>query len=726
MSPRVIQALALTLCAALLLGAWQLTPAIQTGRQELNMIGAARPEENTPPEYAFFVQAFGAFRGILTNIAFIRAEMYKEQGRYYDAMQLAQWICMLQPRFPSVWEFHAWNMAWNISVTTYTPEERWNWVYNGVKLLRDQGLRYNPRAINLYKQLAWIFLNKMGDSTDEFHNAYKREWAWRMHLLLGPPPDPLGTYRPDRPILPPGGGIGEDELAAAVRRAKARQEGREPPPESSPPPAPSERTPDRSEPNQLTLADETAIATRASFDFIQSIEQAPRKLSELYAAHPEAREMVAQLAGLGVRIDDTELNEDSYWNAGGLAMTFFQRYRRQSDPPALLRRLLKDESAGPGTGAADEHLERFDQIVGVRRGDPAGQALLRFLQRKVLTEVYKLQPVVMGELIRTFGPMDWRLVEPHSLYWVQRALVEGEETISSFKNDKTNTARLIFFSLRNLYLRNRLTFEPFYGDISLSYMNFAPDLHFIEAMHQAYLTYGPMIDPTPQEKGAGGTFRTGHINFLSEAIRLLYFYGRQGDALRYFRYLQENYGRQPDGTMNPAYAKTLRDFVFDSFYESELNERDTRNLISGLVLSGFDELSQGNFAEYTKLLNQARTFYMGYQLGESGRGLAEKLRLPPFADMLADTLRLWLSQPPTSYEVTLFKARLWIYLPLELRQAVYDDLLEQFRRECELWQFEPTRAFPEPPGMDEYRRQAGRRGPEKKEEKVETPAQQLR
>ena len=130
--------------------------------------------ENTPPEYAFAIQAFGAFRSLIVNIAFIRAETYKEAGRYYDAMQLASWICQLQPRFPSVWAFQAWNMAWNISVTTFTAEERWNWVYNGVKLLRDDGIPYNPRSIELYKQLAWIFNNKMGENLDDHHWNYKR------------------------------------------------------------------------------------------------------------------------------------------------------------------------------------------------------------------------------------------------------------------------------------------------------------------------------------------------------------------------------------------------------------------------------------------------------------------------------------------------------------------------------------------------------------------------
>ncbi len=187
-SRRLVQFLALALAAVLLYGAATRVAPINAGREQLNILTSTSPIANTPPEYVFYIQALGAFRGLVADIAFIRAEKLKDQALYYDAYQLSRWVCELQPRFPSVWEYCSWNMAWNISVTTFTPQERWNWVYNGVKLLRDQGIPYNPRAVNLYKQLAWTFNNKMGETTDEHHYAYKCNWAWRMHVLLGPPP----------------------------------------------------------------------------------------------------------------------------------------------------------------------------------------------------------------------------------------------------------------------------------------------------------------------------------------------------------------------------------------------------------------------------------------------------------------------------------------------------------------------------------------------------------
>src|SRR5512136_173376 len=115
---RLVQLLALVACAALVAAASSRIGAINAGRRALNTMGSESPLENAPPEYAFFIQAFGAFRGLIVDIAFVRAEQFKEEGRFFDAMQLAKWICTLQPHFPTVWEFAAWNMSWNISVTT--------------------------------------------------------------------------------------------------------------------------------------------------------------------------------------------------------------------------------------------------------------------------------------------------------------------------------------------------------------------------------------------------------------------------------------------------------------------------------------------------------------------------------------------------------------------------------------------------------------------------------
>ena len=52
----------------------------------------------------------GAFRGLVVDVLWMRADSLQQEGRYFDAKQLAEWISMLQPRFAKVWDFQAWTV----------------------------------------------------------------------------------------------------------------------------------------------------------------------------------------------------------------------------------------------------------------------------------------------------------------------------------------------------------------------------------------------------------------------------------------------------------------------------------------------------------------------------------------------------------------------------------------------------------------------------------------
>jgi hypothetical protein len=160
--------------------------SINASRKQMGLV-SNEPLENAPPSLAFATVAMGAFRGLVVDILWMRADNLKEQGQFFDAKQLAEWITILQPRFASVWDFHAWNMAYNISAAIPASQwqERWQWVRNGYELLRDKGIEKNPRSIILYRALAWIFQHKIGGVTDDCHKHYKRELALAMRALLG-------------------------------------------------------------------------------------------------------------------------------------------------------------------------------------------------------------------------------------------------------------------------------------------------------------------------------------------------------------------------------------------------------------------------------------------------------------------------------------------------------------------------------------------------------------
>jgi hypothetical protein len=129
--------------------------------------------------------ALGGFRGLISNFLWIRANDLQQDDKIFEAAQLANWITELEPTYPSVWIFQAWNMAYNISVKFKDFPDRWRWVENGIELLRDDGLRYNPNSVDIYRELAWFFQHKMGANLDDANMYYKREWAKEMEPFFG-------------------------------------------------------------------------------------------------------------------------------------------------------------------------------------------------------------------------------------------------------------------------------------------------------------------------------------------------------------------------------------------------------------------------------------------------------------------------------------------------------------------------------------------------------------
>lgn len=153
--------------------------------QRTAMIPKGEELKNAPPMLAFVTVALGGFRGLVANALWMRASRLQEEEKYFEMVQLSDWITKLQPRLKQVWINQAWNMSYNISVKFNAPEDRWRWVQRGIRLLRDEGLRYNPDEALIYRELAWHFQHKIGKDLDAAHLYYKAQWAAEMMRVLG-------------------------------------------------------------------------------------------------------------------------------------------------------------------------------------------------------------------------------------------------------------------------------------------------------------------------------------------------------------------------------------------------------------------------------------------------------------------------------------------------------------------------------------------------------------
>lgn len=141
--------------------------------------------KNAPVLVTFTTVALGSFRGLVADLLWLRAGALQEKQNYFEMVQLARWITDLQPTFSGATAYLAWNMAYNISVTCSNHEERWRWVNEGVRLIRDQALEYNPEDPILYKDLAWIFQHKLGNVLDDANLLYKNRLAIQMMNITG-------------------------------------------------------------------------------------------------------------------------------------------------------------------------------------------------------------------------------------------------------------------------------------------------------------------------------------------------------------------------------------------------------------------------------------------------------------------------------------------------------------------------------------------------------------
>jgi hypothetical protein len=185
---RIYKPALLALAAVLFCLSAKMQNALNADRAELGFTRLA-PLENAPPVLAFTTVALGGFRGLIVNALWIRANDLQDEDKYFDMVQLVDWITKLEPHFVDVWRVEAWNMAYNISVKFKDPEDRWHWVERGIHLLRDEGLRYNPGETLIYRDLSWLFQHKIGQNLDDAHMRYKLRLAQEMQEVLGGRPN---------------------------------------------------------------------------------------------------------------------------------------------------------------------------------------------------------------------------------------------------------------------------------------------------------------------------------------------------------------------------------------------------------------------------------------------------------------------------------------------------------------------------------------------------------
>ena len=453
----IIILLAAVVAVVAVAGSSFLLAPINTQREDLQLTYNPDVTENLPPEVGIWYSALGSFRGLIVNLLWMRATTLKEEGKFYEARELSELICQLQPRFPKVWEFHAWNMAYNISVATHTPRERWMWVKNGIELLRDRGIPLNPTSAALYRQLAWIFLHKVGQFSDDMHWYYKQQLAFEWQTVLGKPPtgsaeQVLDAFRPIAEMDARYFALGElnpdirqaidalilerDDLAGKLRPLRTLS------------PEAFEREAARLVAGEI---DERETAVIERLNELRSINEAKLgrtardPVAAFLADHPEVGPLVDDLRRQGFSPD-------------------YDLLTRLGRSVMLLDALDAGYNLGPsfGTDPVDQYLFGFLRDQSPAAAVARDQVFLPFLRAKVLREHYHMSPTVMMEIMRGDWlitedypeaqpmPLDWRHPASHGLYWSLvgvRAAQPKREKTDAYYFENLNTYRQVLHAM---------------------------------------------------------------------------------------------------------------------------------------------------------------------------------------------------------------------------------------------------------------------------------------
>ena len=165
-------------CAALLRGLLLDERRVLKLDPQLGAVAAEDPLTRAMAERKVILASagLGVFRPLAIDFLWLRASYLQRTMNFFEAATLSGLITHLQPRLPEVWRFQAHNLAYNLSAT-FPPRERLPWVLGGIKLLRDEGLRYNPDSGLLALDLALLFQHKIGLDDDSAGYLYRDELA---------------------------------------------------------------------------------------------------------------------------------------------------------------------------------------------------------------------------------------------------------------------------------------------------------------------------------------------------------------------------------------------------------------------------------------------------------------------------------------------------------------------------------------------------------------------
>ena len=562
------------------------------------------------------------------------------------------------------------------------------WVYNGVRLLRDEGIPRNPRSIILYKQLGWIFFSKMGETMDEMHMVYKQRWARQMQELLAAPPyDKAGEVS----AVSAGGAAVLTSPAHALSAGEyVTLAGFGTTPDING----SQSVSSVVDANHFTIAvDVTRVTdgagtwTRDATDAFRPIAEAPLDKDTqpdrdhvIQAAQrdkllrdADVAAYAALLAAQGVKIDE------------GLLIAY-NAYTRSDD--VEVTRVVPPR---PET----EKDQAMSRLINAPQHALARNRLLAFIRAQILWNHYRMDPQWMLGMMDRYGPIDWRVVDAHGLYWLTYGM-HVCESLSRDDIDAINLDRIILNCLKSMTWNGRMTYVENPTNPDAPYIRMFSDWRFIDATQAEHDRLIQAIIKTRKQEYKENILKDGHINYLASAIQMLYAGHRRQKAQELYDWVKKHYDLKVFEWKLP-----LDDFVFWRLNtDGKPIPEIAFNQMTAALQMAFFFLSRNEMDAYRDSFNYARRVYTKYM-----EDSPDRLKMPPFAIMVANVAADMLVMPRSvGFNLPLeSRIRLYASLDPDIQVLLYDPVRPFLARECRSYGLDFREAFPPPPGLREYR-----------------------
>ena len=116
----------------------------------------------------------GGLRGVAVDFLWARAIARHEEKKYYELLTINNLISKLQPNFPAVWIFQAWNMAYNIAHEWDLAQNKWKWIRTGLNFAKKGAVK-NPNSGDLFFEIGYMYLNLFDQRYFKYADYYREQ-----------------------------------------------------------------------------------------------------------------------------------------------------------------------------------------------------------------------------------------------------------------------------------------------------------------------------------------------------------------------------------------------------------------------------------------------------------------------------------------------------------------------------------------------------------------------